>query len=234
MNDQYKSSETNGLGIAGFIISLVGLCTGGILSPIGLIMSIVALGKRPKGLAIAGVVIGAIGSCGIILGIIMLPLVVIAIAGVLAAVGAAGLAAAAGGAGGAGIEAQFDTAFLAANIEQYHAMQNEYPMTLDDGLRKLDADSPLRTDHWNNPYLYIVSPDRSKFWLFSAGPDGIAGTADDIMSALTKEKFGELPSATPATPATAPTTTTTPAPAEAPPAESTPAAPEQPAAPAGG
>ena len=58
--------QSNGLGTAGFILSLVGLVTGGILSPIGLIISLIALGKHPKGLAIAGVIIGLIGSCGII------------------------------------------------------------------------------------------------------------------------------------------------------------------------
>jgi hypothetical protein len=228
MNDQYKASETNGLGIAGFVLSLVGLCSGGILSPIGLIISLVALGKRPKGLAIAGVVLGAVGSCGIILGIILLPLVVFAFAGLLVAAGATGLAAAVGGAAGPNIEAQLDTAFLFANIEQYHSQHNEYPMTLEEGLQKLSAGSPLRADHWNNPYLYIVAPDRSKYWLFSAGPDGIAGSADDIMSEATREKFGEPPTS-------APTTPELPGPSDPPPpADGSPAAPAQPAAPAGG
>jgi len=52
----------NGMGIAGFVISLVGLLTCGILCPLGLIFSLIGLGKQPKGLAIAGTVIGALGS----------------------------------------------------------------------------------------------------------------------------------------------------------------------------
>lgn len=53
----------NGMGVAGFIISLVGLIlTCGLLCPIGLIFSLIALGRKPRGLAIAGTILGAIGS----------------------------------------------------------------------------------------------------------------------------------------------------------------------------
>lgn len=234
MNDTRTTNETNVLGIAGFVVSLVGLCSAGILSPIGLIMSLVALGKRPKGFAIAGVVLGALGSCGIILGLIMLPLVLIAAGLALAAAGAVGIAGALSGVGGPEIEAQFDAAFLTMNVEQYYNDNGSYPMTLAEGTQKLDASSKLRTDHWGNPYLYMVAPDRTKFWIFSAGPDGIAGSADDIMSEITKEKFGPPPSMSapaievaPAAPAESPET---PEPAQ-PPSEGssdTPAAPEKP------
>ena len=55
--------STNGLGTAGFVTSLVGLfLTCGILSPIGLLFSAAALFKAPRGMAIAGFVLGAIGS----------------------------------------------------------------------------------------------------------------------------------------------------------------------------
>lgn len=54
-------SETNGLGIAGFIVSLIGILTCGILSIIGLGLSLVALRKNPKVFAIIGVVLGVIG-----------------------------------------------------------------------------------------------------------------------------------------------------------------------------
>jgi hypothetical protein len=52
----------NGMGVAGFVISLVGLVPCGLLCPLGLIFSLVGLGRQPKGLAIAGTVIGALGS----------------------------------------------------------------------------------------------------------------------------------------------------------------------------
>ena len=54
---------SNGLGIAGFICSLVGLfLCGGIICPVGLILSAMGLRKEPKGLAIAGLIIGLIGT----------------------------------------------------------------------------------------------------------------------------------------------------------------------------
>lgn len=65
---------TNGLGIAGFVTSLVGLLSCGFISPIGLILSLVALTKPPRGFAIAGAVIGVIGSAFLALmgfGIVM-------------------------------------------------------------------------------------------------------------------------------------------------------------------
>jgi hypothetical protein len=56
----------NGLGIAGFVTSLVGVLTCGVLSPVGLILSLIALVKPPRGFAIAGTVIGIVGSIWVI------------------------------------------------------------------------------------------------------------------------------------------------------------------------
>lgn len=53
----------NGMGVAGFVVSLVGfVLTCGLLCPIGLIFSLIGLGRQPKGFAIAGTIIGALGS----------------------------------------------------------------------------------------------------------------------------------------------------------------------------
>lgn len=58
-----QAPPTNGLGTAGFIVSLAGLLlTCGLLCPIGLLLSFFALFKAPRGMAIAGFVIGLIGS----------------------------------------------------------------------------------------------------------------------------------------------------------------------------
>lgn len=54
-------SETNGLGIAGFVVSLIGILTCGVPSIVGLGFSLLALRKKPKGFAIAGVILGVIG-----------------------------------------------------------------------------------------------------------------------------------------------------------------------------
>jgi len=78
------AQPTNVLGVLGFIISLIGLvgefgaclCLPiifiGLLCPVGGILSAIGLRQEPKGLAIAGLVMGALGS---IIWIIFLVLV---------------------------------------------------------------------------------------------------------------------------------------------------------------
>ena len=38
----------------------------------------------------------------------------------------------------------------------------------------------LTTDHWGHELVYEASPDRKRYRLFSFGPDGVAGTSDDM------------------------------------------------------
>ncbi len=65
INQQSKSS--NGMGIAGFVLALLAIflgwvpVLGWILWILGLIFSIVGMFKKPKGLAIAGLVISLLG-----------------------------------------------------------------------------------------------------------------------------------------------------------------------------
>ena len=56
-----QTAPSNGLGVAGFVTSLVSLlflC--GFLSPVSLLMSVIALFKKPRGFAIAGTIISSI------------------------------------------------------------------------------------------------------------------------------------------------------------------------------
>ncbi len=74
-DQQYRQSAgsgTNGFGLAGFIISLVSVLTMFLLAPVGLILSIIGLRKAPRGLAIAGVIIGGFFT-------LLLPLLLVAI-----------------------------------------------------------------------------------------------------------------------------------------------------------
>jgi hypothetical protein len=64
-----RSEASNGMGLAGFIISLVGLMSCGLVSPIGLVLSWIGLSKEPKGLAIAGLVLGLLGSLWIVVAL---------------------------------------------------------------------------------------------------------------------------------------------------------------------
>ena len=68
---------TNTLGLAGFITSILGLVSCGVLSPVGLVLSFIGLFKQPRGFAIAGTIIGLIGTVflalvgvGIVLGLL--------------------------------------------------------------------------------------------------------------------------------------------------------------------
>lgn len=63
-----QAPETNGLGTAGFIVSLISFFLCGLSSPVGLLLSGLALFKRPRGLAIAGTILGLLGSAWLFIG----------------------------------------------------------------------------------------------------------------------------------------------------------------------
>lgn len=184
-----SAEQTNGLGLAGFIVSLVGLISCGLLSPIGFIMSLFAVRREPKGFAITGIVLGALGSCGIIATLVFLPFIFLgAAAGVLGALGNPAM----------GTEIRLN--ILEAMVEQHEDRTGSLPTALTD-LQNLDPTSRLLTDGWKNPVHFELTPDGHSFVLFSAGPDGIPGTPDDIHSDdSARPSSGSAP-----TPAPAPT-----------------------------
>ncbi len=66
-----RHSDSNGMGIAGFVCSLVGLVAcAGVLCPIGLILSAIGMQREPRGLAIAGLIIGIVGSVEVLVVIL--------------------------------------------------------------------------------------------------------------------------------------------------------------------
>lgn len=77
-----------------------------------------------------------------------------------------------------------DISTLESAIQLYALDHNDrYPQTLNDlmtGERKYLRD--MKPDPWGNAYVYL-SPGKvhpESFDIFSAGPDGAVGTADDI------------------------------------------------------
>ena len=157
------SSPTNGLGIAGFILSLVGLIlTCGLLSPLGLLLSLFALFKPPRGFAVAGVITGLVGSA-------MLAFFGYAIVMRALGIGEAARAAAKT----AQTMAVIDQA--QAVIEQHRAESGELPEGIEGNKLVIgiqDAwQNSLRYDRMNGDYL-----------IRSAGPDGEFETADDLTS----------------------------------------------------
>ena len=164
--------STNGLGIAGFVCALLGIFGScGLLSPIGLILSLVAVGRQPRGFAIAGIVIGSVGTCFVLVPLIILAVVMPVV--LFSILGAVGLTSVLGPEFGAKIE----MAQIASAIETYQQDHTMLPISIDDlGI----TDAELLTDQWGHPYGYDLAADGQSYRLFSVGPDGAAGTADDI------------------------------------------------------
>lgn len=155
----------NGLGLAGFITSLVGLIAcGGVLSPIGLILSLVALGREPRGFAIAGVVLGLVGTAWLLIVIF-----VIGIGAVLAVIGLGVMAAVASKLGA-------NAKDINDAVADYFEANGRVPAALS----VLTTLSPQQLkDPWGNPFIYV--PDGvDAFYLRTSGKDGVPNTSDDI------------------------------------------------------
>jgi len=147
-----RPSGTNGLGIAGFVVSLAGILTCGVAFPIGFILSLVALRRHPRGLAIAGTVIGGLGT----LAAIALVVLVVSTPEIL------------------------DGFKTAITIAQAHAVIEEHRDENDALPGEEDGNALIEhlEDGWGNPLRYEVTGDG--YIIRSAGPDGEFGTRDDI------------------------------------------------------
>lgn len=149
-----QQAPTNGLGTAGFIVSLLGLfLTCGLLSPVGLFFSGLAMFRKPRGMAFAGVVMGGIGTAWV------------AVVGGMLAIGLIG---------GASVY-QTGTAIVSAaeRIEQHREQYGAYP-DYQVGNELLAGVN----DGWNNRVRYHLQADEAV--ITSAGPDGRFDTDDDI------------------------------------------------------
>jgi len=163
-----QADRSNTLGLAGFITSLVGFAlTGGLLCPVGLILSLIALRRQPRGFAIAGVVLGVMGSCGgCIIALFVLPAIAIAIAG-----GATMLTAAAFMlVGGTPAMETFDHMFqIKREIGVYAKQHGAPPASLSD----LNLPKDILDDGWGTPLQYQMSGSAPawKWSLQTAGPN---------------------------------------------------------------
>lgn len=177
MSSSQSTTESNGLGVAAFVIALIGFFVGGLLSPVGLILGCVALGRRPRGFAIAAVIIGGLGTC---LGALVV--VVVATVGLTAlAVAMAAFAMSA-----EKIEVAVDMAAVAAEVSAHQSRTGAPPASLDE----LGLDPGVLTDPWNNQLRYALTEGTPGFDLTSLGPDGQADTEDDIVFSRIGEAFG--------------------------------------------
>lgn len=150
-NEPPRQAGPNVLGIVGFVFSI--LC---VTSPLGLLLSLIALAKPPRGFAIAGTIIGLIGTAAIGIGSFAL------FAG--------------GGAMIKGLQIAFRFEEVRQAAATYAASNNgQMPASLAD----LGLTGDRAKDPWGNEYRFERSED-GKTWTFTtAAFDGQFGTPDD-------------------------------------------------------
>lgn len=158
--------QTNPAGLAGFIISLCGFITC-VCFPIGLIVSLVGLKSEPKGLAIAGTVIGAIGTVLVVIIIAVYGVAITACIGTCIGIGAATQQTIMQ-------QVETDDAINEAKllIDNFEAENNRLP----DETEGNDLIGDL-TDGWENALRY--EPLDGDYEIRSAGSDGEFDTEDD-------------------------------------------------------
>ncbi len=165
--------ERNGLGVVGFLIALVGLfIPTGIVAILGLLISLVALGRAPRGFAAVGVVTGFVGT------IFWLVLTSVALLGVLVA--------------GLGFVVFAAAAFILIQPELIEVSSDLINMTLalveyeeEEGtlpgdIAVLGLSVSTLSDPWGNPYRYKLVQGKPGFDLTSSGADGTFDTHDDV------------------------------------------------------
>lgn len=181
---------SNSLGLAGFITSLVGaVLTAGFLCPIGLVLSLAALRRQPRGFAIAGVVIGLLGSCGGCLGLLI---------GVPLLAGGALLLATLGFIAGGGVPAinTIDHMLqVRSAIEQYEREHGALPASLGD----LKMPKDMLDDGWGTPLQFQTAQQGSvvTWTLQSAGPDRQLDASDLTFSGTSTTAPQQAPASTP-------------------------------------
>lgn len=173
--------SSNGLGLAGFITSLVGIFTGGVLSPVGLILSLVALTRRPRGFAIAGVVLGTVGSCG---GCILLMLGGAMFLSVIVAVAAGGMPA---------LDSVTHMFEVEQAIQTYVQQHGKPPADLG----QLGLSEATLKDGWGHPIQYRVEmgpgPADWNWAIQSPGSDGVVDSSDMTIRGENPDSAGSSP-----------------------------------------
>ncbi|MHC4769796.1 MAG: type II secretion system protein GspG [Planctomycetota bacterium] len=165
--------ESNGLGVAGFFIALIGLfIPTGIIALLGLLISLAALGRPPRGFAAMGVVIGLFGT---VLWLVITGVVVVGglAAGVVAVLAVAAMF----------IMTQPEIIEVTSDMFNVTIAAVEYEERngdLPDDLGALGLAVSTLTDPWGNPYSYRLANHDPGFDVMSNGADGLAGTDDDM------------------------------------------------------
>ena len=175
--------ERNGLGVVGFLIALVGLfIPTGIVALLGLLISLVALGRAPRLFAWMGVITGLFGTA------IWLALMILAVFGVMVA-GAVAVVFAAGAfilTQPEIIEVTSDMLNTTMVVVEYEKDHDELPGDISD----LGLGVSTQTDPWGNAYQYKLVDAEPGFDIVSSGGDGEFGTDDDMALSRLDEVWG--------------------------------------------
>ncbi|MHC4977050.1 MAG: DUF4190 domain-containing protein [Planctomycetota bacterium] len=166
--------QHNTAGIVGFVISLMGLFSAGLLSPIGLIVSMMGLTKTPRGFAVAGVIIGLIGS----LELVIMVLVITAIAG--AGMMVFLMVMFFQNFGVEGLETFADTGEIMKQIVLYEDENGTLPQSIGD----LTLEDKTLTDYWGNPYVITMDQNERTITITTYGEDGRKGGDSDLTISL--------------------------------------------------
>ncbi len=153
-----EPQPTNGMGVAGFVTSIAGIATCGLLAIFGVILSGIGLRKEPKGFAIAGLVIGLIGLLELVAAVGVFILVIRTVDSVKTIAGQA--------------MAHVEMFQLAVEIGQKWESTKQLP-TQTEG----DLLVKKQTNISNTPIHYET--DGTTFSLRNDGLDGQANTPDD-------------------------------------------------------
>ncbi len=164
----------NALGVFGFLIALVGLfIPTGIVSLLGLVLCLAAIGRSPRGFAIFGVILGLLGSLFwliVMIGALILGLIA-AFFGAIFVAGAFMLVQP------EVVEVTTDMINVAIAVQDYAQQNDEMPEEID--LLSLGVASS--TDPWGKPYKLVLIDDEPGFDVISNGPDGVFDTRDDVL-----------------------------------------------------
>ena len=182
--------ERNGLGVVGFLIALIGLfIPTGIVALLGMLISLVALGKSPRFFAGLGVLTGLFGT------VIWLVITILALLGLF--VGSMAVVVFTAGAfiitQPEVVEVSSDMINVTMAVAEYEKKNNKLP----EDVASLGLGVSTLTDPWGNAYNYQLIDADPGFDVISSGVDGEFDTDDDMkLSGLDKiwetafESFG--------------------------------------------
>jgi hypothetical protein len=170
----------NTAGLVGFIVSMCGLLCG-LAFPVGMIISLFGLKSQPKGFAIAGSIVGAVGTLLLVALVAIYAVMIAAFVGMMPNLQQS--------------ITTINSVQQAQQVIEQHRLNNGDLPDAETG-NQLIAGS---IDGWQTPLRYDHGVDEgSNYHVRSAGPDRVFDTADDITIDQSGVMSGDAPGLAPA------------------------------------